>query len=194
MQRPPRPFGVTLAVLASLILFTCFPLIEVAMLISVRLHFANLKFADDGTQPFAMGADFLGIPDSKIILQAVIAILFLIIAFFAWRGRPTYMRYVLMVTCALLTFFNILNIVAGQLSQQNLEAGVSSLDSILNSLSLGQFAIGILVTLYVVWYLNRGPARAFYRGYYLPMPVDTSTSGGIPTMQTPPDSVTHSKF
>lgn len=174
MQRPPRPFGVTLAILASLILFTCFPLMEVGMLISVRLHFANLKFADDGTQPIAMGADFLGIPDSKIILQATVAIIFLIIAILAWRGRPKYMRFILMISCAGLTLFNILNIVAGQLSQQNLDAGVSSLDAILNSLSLGQFAVGILVTFYVVWYLNRGPARAFYRGYYLPMPADKS--------------------
>jgi hypothetical protein len=176
MQRPPRPFGVTLAILASLILFTFFPLMEVGMLISVRLHFANLKFSDDGTQPFAMGADFLGIPDSKIALQAVIAIVFLIIAFFAWRGRPTVMRYVLMLSCAGLTLYNILNIVVPQLSQQNVDSGASSLDSILSSLSLGQFAIGVLVTLYVVWYLNRGPARAFYRGYYLPKPVDASVS------------------
>ncbi len=184
MQRPPRPFGVTLAILASLILFTCVPLMEVVLLVSVRSHFANLKFADDGTHPFAMGADFLGIPDSKIILQAGIAIVFLIIAFFAWRGRPKYMRYVLMLTCALLTIFNILNIIAGQISQQSLDSGASSLDSILNSLSLGQFAVGVLVTFYVVWYLNRGPARAFYRGYYLPMPVESSVSDVVANQTT----------
>src|SRR4051812_9656492 len=103
MQRPPRPFGVTLAILASLILFSLFPLAEVAMIISVRLHFANFKFSDDTTQPIAMGADFLGLPDSKIVLQAVIAIVFLIIAFFAWRGRPSFMRFVLMLSCAGLT-------------------------------------------------------------------------------------------
>ncbi|MBI1276515.1 MAG: hypothetical protein GC179_00160 [Anaerolineaceae bacterium] len=182
MQRPPRPFGVTLAIFASLILFTCFPLIEVGLLLSVRLHFANLTFADDGTQPLAMGADFLGIPDSKIFLQTLIAIVFLVIAVMAWRGRRKYMRFVLIVSCAGLTLFNILNIVIGQLSQQNFEAGASSLDSVLSSLSLGQFAAGVLVTLYVIWYLNRGPARAFYRGYYLPMPVDT----GVPESATQP--------
>ena len=172
MQRPPRPFGVTLAIIASLILFTIFPLIEVGMLLSVRLHFSNVTFDDNGPQPFAMGADFLGIPDSKIFLQAIIALIFLIIAFFAWRGRPPFMRYVLMLACAGLTLFNILNVVIGQLSQQNLADGIRSLDSVINSLSLGEFVMGFLVTFYVVWYLNRGPARAFYRGYYLPMPVD----------------------
>jgi len=98
------------------------------------------------------------------------------------------MRFILMISCAGLTLFNILNIVAGQLSQQNLDAGVSSLDSILNSLSLGQFTVGILVTFYVVWYLNRGPARAFYRGYYLPMPADNSASQVITAQNTTPSS------
>jgi len=193
MQRPPRPFGVTLAILASLILFSLFPLAEVAMIISVRLHFANFKFSDDTNQPIAMGADFLGLSDSKILLQAVIAIVFLIIAFFAWRGRPSFMRYVLMLSCAGLTLLNILNIIIGKLSQPDIAAGASSLDVILNSLSLGQFAIGVLVTLYVVWYLNRGPARAFYRGFYLPMPVDNSTAGVLPEIQPPADSATGSK-
>ncbi|MBA3872282.1 MAG: hypothetical protein H0X30_24330 [Anaerolineae bacterium] len=183
MQRPPRPFGVTLAILASLILFTCFPLMEVGILLSVRLHFSNLTLAGDGPQPFAMGADFLGISDNKIFLQALIALIFLIIAFFAWRGRRPFMRYILMLTCVGLTLFNILNVVVGQLSQQNLNIGTTSLDSIVNALSLGQFALGLLVTFYVVWYLNRGPARAFYRGYYLPMPTESSP-GDIVTTNT----------
>ena len=176
MQRPPRPFGVTLAIIASLILFTIFPLMEVGVLISVRLHFSTVTLSGGGPQPIAMGMDFLGIPDSKLFLQAMIAIIFCIIAFLAWRGRRPFMRYVLMLACAGLTLYNILNVVVGQLSQPNLAAGVSSLDSILNSLSLGQFVISLLVTFYVVWYLNRGPARAFYRGYYLPMPVDNSSA------------------
>jgi hypothetical protein len=175
MQRPPRPFGVTLAIIASLILFTFFPLMEVGILISVRLHFSTVTLSD-GPQPIAMGMDFLGIPDSKLFIQAMVAIIFFIIAFLAWRGRRPFIRYILMLACAGLTLYNILNVVVGQLSQPNLAAGVSSLDSILNSLSLGQFVISLLVTFYVVWYLNRGPARAFYRGYYLPMPADNSSA------------------
>lgn len=168
MHRPPRPFGVTLAVLASLMLFTVFPLMELAILLSVRLHFSNLSFEDSGTEPFAVGVDFLGIPDSTLILHAVVAIVFLVIAFFAWRGKPSMMRYVLMIACVVLTTYNIVRVYLSQVGQY--AQGVSSLDTILNSVSIGQFALGILVTLYVVWYLNRGPARAFYRGYYLPLP------------------------
>ena len=179
MKRPPRPFGVTLAIIASLILFTLFPVIEVGMLVSVRLHFSNLSFEQDGNQPIAMGADFLGIPDSKLFIQVIVALVFLVIAVFAWRGRPARVRFILMLACAALTLFNILNVVVAQLSQQNINGGVTSLDSILNSLSLGQFLMGILVTFYVVWYLNRGPARAFYKGYYLPMPVNNTTPDAV---------------
>lgn len=75
-----------------------------------------------------MGIDFLGIPDSKIFLQAMLALIFLIIAFFAWRGQPPLMSYALMLACAGLTLLNILYVVVAQLSQQNLAAGVSSLE------------------------------------------------------------------
>jgi hypothetical protein len=85
-----------------------------------------------------------------------------------------------MLTCAGLTLFSIASVVIGQLSQQDLANGVSSLDSILKPLSLGEFVMGFLVTFYVVWYLNRGPARAFYRGYYLPKPVEQLPVDAVP--------------
>lgn len=170
MQRPPRPFGVTLAILASLILFTVFPLLQVGMLALVQLHFARVTFADDGTQPMIMGADILGVPTSRIILQVVLAIVFLLVAFFAWKGRPPFMRFVLMLSCVGLTLFSVISAVLVQMGQYQQELGASSLDSILGSVAVGQFGLGIVVTLYVIWYLNRGPARAFYRGYYLPVP------------------------
>lgn len=170
MQRPPRPMGVTLAIIASLVLFSLFPLIEVGMIFLVRLHFANVSFGSDPTAPIAFGVDFLGIPDAKIALQTMAAIAFSVVAVFAWRGRPAYMRYVLMVACLGLTFYTILSLIVSELNRQAAPLTASSLDSVLNSLSVGQFALSLLVTLYVIWYLNRGPARAFYRGYYLTEP------------------------
>lgn len=174
MQRPPRPFGVTLAILSSLILFTIFPLIQVGMLVLVQLHFSRVQFAEDELQPVFMGADILGVPASRIVLQAVLAIIFLVIAFFAWKGRPPAMRFVLMLACVGLTLFSVISAILVQIGQYDQQMGVSSLDSILSSVAFGQFGLGILVTLYVIWYLNRGPARAFYRGHYLPMPENTT--------------------
>ncbi len=170
MQRPPRPFGVTLAILASLTLFTVFPLLQVGMLLIVQSHFAGMTFDDAGLQPIVMGADILGVPASRIFLQALIAIVFFIVAFFAWRGRPPFMRFVLMLSCVALTLYSVVSAIWAQIGTYAQEFGASSLDSILNSVAIGQFSIGILVTFYVIWYLNRGPARAFYRGHYLPIP------------------------
>jgi hypothetical protein len=39
------------------------------------------------------------------------------------------------------------------------------------------FVLGGGVMLYTLWYMNRGPARAFYRGYYLPAPPDDKNAG-----------------
>ncbi len=168
MQRPGRPLGVSLAIFASVMLFSVFPLMFVAMVLIVKNHFDNIDFS--GLKPYAVGGDFLGVSPAILVLQAVIAIVFLVIAIFAWRGRPAYMRYVILAAVILLTLFSLGLTVVQTGTNQNLPQGISSLDSLMSSVSCGQFALSFLVSFYVVWYLNRGPARAFYRGYYLPDP------------------------
>jgi hypothetical protein len=49
----------------------------------------------------------------------------------------------------------------------SLEDGFTSADAIFDALRSGEVLLMLLVALYVVWYMNRAPARAFYRGYYL---------------------------
>ena len=51
----------------------------------------------------------------------------------------------------------------------------SSLD-LGRTLAAAQVPLFVLVPLYVLWYLNRAPARAFYRGYYLPDPADKTVA------------------
>jgi hypothetical protein len=48
------------------------------------------------------------------------------------------------------------------------QAGLTSGDAFFSALDTGRIVIGVLVFLYVYWYMNRAPARAYYRGYYLP--------------------------
>jgi hypothetical protein len=43
-----------------------------------------------------------------------------------------------------------------------------SLDKLAILLRPTLFIFYVVLPLYVVWYLNRAPSRAFYRGYYLP--------------------------
>jgi hypothetical protein len=175
MQHPGRPLGVSLAIFASVMLFTVFPLLFVAMVLIVKSHFENIDFG--GFEVYASGGDYLGVSPVLLVIYTVVAITFFVIAVFAWRGRPSYMRYVMLVAVIILTLLSLgLTIVAQTTGNQNLPQGISSLDSLMSSVSCGQFALSFLVTFYVAWYLNRGPARAFYRGYYLPEPADEQTS------------------
>jgi hypothetical protein len=170
MERPGRPLGVSLAIFASVMLYTVFPLMIVAMVLLVARHFQNIDFGE--LQPLAVGGDFLGLSPATLVIQAIVALVFLVIAIFAWRGRPAYIRYVMLAAVILLTLYSLAMTIMPTLTNQNLPQGISSLDSLMSSVSCGQFAMSALVSLYVVWYLNRGPARAFYRGYYLPDPAN----------------------
>jgi hypothetical protein len=174
MQRPGRPLGVTLAIFASVMLFTVFPLIIVAMVLIVASHFSRIDFGE--MEIYASGGDFLGVSPVGLVVQTVVAILFFVIAIFAWRGRPSYMRYVMAIAVILLTLFSLGVTIIQSSANQSFAQGTSSLDSLLGSVSCGQFVLSTLVSFYVIWYLNRGPARAFYRGYYLPDPNTTAES------------------
>ncbi|HEX2909068.1 MAG TPA: hypothetical protein VHO69_19500 [Phototrophicaceae bacterium] len=180
MRRPGRPLGVSLAIVASLFLFTLLPLLQVGMILVLRQRFVNLDFAGEGEQPIFSGADVVGgVPMGQIVFQGALSLAFLVIAVLAWRGKPGRIRLIFVVGVVLLTAIRFVTVVIQRFSEQNLQLGISSADSIFQSLALGQLAAELLVTLYVMWYMNRGPARAFYRGYYLAAPPETATSDPV---------------
>lgn len=167
MQRPPRPFGVSLAIVAAFFMFSLLPLLQAGLLLVVQSRFNSVTLPEDYPQPVT-GGEILGLSSTGLLLQFVAGAAFLLIAGLAWRGRPPAMRFVFVGTVVLLTVVKFAVLVAGRLAAADVQIGVSSLDSIVSSVQAGQLVIEVLVTLYVLWYLNRGPARAFYRGYYLP--------------------------
>jgi hypothetical protein len=168
MQRPGRPLGVSLAILASVFLFSLFPLILVAMVLIVQGHIQSADFSVGSFEPIAVGGDFLGVSTSNLAVQTILSLAFLVIAFFAWRGRPASIRFVMLGAVVVMTLTTLLATISQSTADQRLSEGVSSLDGMVVSVLCGQLGMSILVSLYVAWYLNRGPARAFYRGYYLP--------------------------
>ena len=125
---------------------------------------------DETVVPIMSGGDFRGgITDWHLILQSALAVGFFLLAVVAWRGRPPLMRYVFSGTVILLTVFTLLPMFwLGAGSNQDLSGG--SLDAALRSLGFMRAMMYVVVPVYVVWYLNRGPARAFFRGHYLPSP------------------------
>lgn len=169
--RPGRPFGVTLAILLSALFFSILPMAFVGMRVAIESYVSQqrvlvLPNGDIVTDEGLSGAESETVFESEeLALQAAISGGFLLIAFLAWRGRPRQMRFVLMAAVLGLAGLFLWQALE-QFNAQERSGG--SLDSLLRFLSQGSVLLYVLIPLYVVWYLNRGPARAFYRGYYLP--------------------------
>jgi hypothetical protein len=178
-RRPSRPLGVALAILTSVFLFTLLPMMQVGLVVVVQQHFATLNFPDSGPQPIEVGGDFLGVSPVNMLIQGVLALAFLVIAVLAWRGRPARIRYIFVGAVIGLTLIKIGVMLVQVLSSPDFVQGYSSLDSLTSAFGRIQAGFELLVMTYVVWYLNRGPARAFYRGYFLPphTPDNSPTSG-----------------
>ena len=174
-MKPGRTFGLSLAIAASVMLFTLLPLMQVAMVLIVQFRLQSsqptLPLNEEGVAPIAMGGNYTGLPDVALFLQTLLGLAFLIIAIFAWRGHPKSIRKIMLGSVCALTLFTLVVSVLPLVIQPTLETGFDSGNSLSRSLSATRFVLSVLIPLYVVWYMSRGPARAFYRGYYLTEPV-----------------------
>ncbi len=163
-EKPQKPFGVSLAIVVSVLLFTIIPLLEIAFLISVD----NMMVFDNVGRS---GIDVIGMDSlrQQMIPQAIFAIVFLVIAILAWRGRPTIMRFVFTTT---ILGMGLLTITQQILPRLSANPALDSSREINQPILLFYLMMTILITLYCVWYLNRWASRAFYRGYYLPEDIE----------------------
>jgi len=179
VNRPERPFGLSIALILSVILFSLWPLTQVGMILLVRQHFANVAYTYqfEGQQytEIASGGDFLGIPQTNLLAYAISSLAYLAVAVIAWRGRPPYIRWVLIAAVITLTVWRIGSVLVTLTGQASFQAGIDSADQF-RSLLCVQLPFSLLIPVYVLWYVNRGPARAFFRGYYLPAPGEDNTS------------------
>jgi hypothetical protein len=173
-MKPGRTFGLSLAIIASVMLFTILPLLQVSMVLVVQYRLQNAQPALDGVEPIAMGGDYTGVPDFSLFLQTLLGLAYLLIAIFAWRGHPRSIRQITIATVCGLTLLTLVVSLIPLINQPNLNTGFDSGSNLSRSLSLGRLVMSTLIPLYVVWYMSRGPARAFYRGYYLTEPKTTA--------------------
>jgi hypothetical protein len=174
-KRPGRPLGLSLAILATSCLFSVMPLFQLVLDLLVSEHLNRvinewtMPFGEDGgeVEPVFAGveAQFLG--DGQSVALAALGLGFLGVAWIAWRGRPRWGR--LIFFGAVLT----LDVIYGWLLIQAILApvdpsqGFDSSQEIVRSSYVVYLVSVIVITVYLLWYMNRAPARAFYRGYYL---------------------------
>lgn len=172
--RTGRPLGVSLAIIASVLLFSVIPLLRVGQILLIEQHFRRVTETSipfdpqNPTEAFAAGGEFTGaFTDDRLILQIIVGVVFLGIAIIAWRGRWTFARYLLIGAVLLLSGLTLALTLLPQLqaAAPTVGEGVSggSLQGAGRTLTAGQVLLSLFVPLYVVWYLNRAPARAFYR-------------------------------
>ena len=166
MQKPGRPLGLSLAILISVTLFSLLPIAQAIFVLSLRQQFQAMEFLPGGG---AIGGDLV-VSDVNLIVPIINGLIFLVVAVLAWRGKPQAVRHVFIGGVIYLTVVTILLTVASFIEPPSLEQGFDSGAQFIDSLFVGRVVMSVLVALYVIWYVNRGPARAFYRGYYLPDP------------------------
>jgi hypothetical protein len=168
--KPTRTFGLSLAILASIMIFSVLPLMQVGVVLLLQTRIQQAATAlelEEGVAPLAVGGNFTGVSPLALIAQMSMGIAFLIIAIFAWLGRPSFIRQLMMASVLALTGFHTLLTLATLFAPADINAGIDSGAEIARPLLWLRLALIIFIPLYVLWYMNRGPARAFYRGYFL---------------------------
>jgi hypothetical protein len=150
-DRVRRPLGLTIAIVATAIFYGLLP-----------LSFLYFLWRVDATakEVFIMGG--VDIP-TLIWLGGVFGGATLIICLMAWLGRPSWIRFVLVGCILPQTVFYLYWTVRAMTTPEDPVSGglVQSTTRGFLSSCIGP---GIIMVLpYVLWYVNRAPARAFYR-------------------------------
>jgi hypothetical protein len=157
-MKPYRPFGLSLALIVSVIVYSVIPLTTV-----VTLLYLNSWVYQEPKSGIS-GISVLGISAAPLMANGVIAVLFFILAVVAWRGRRPTMR----VIFPAVTVFYALFMLGAMLNNggDGLQNGIDSTTQFRTDATRFYAVVIVCVTLYVCFYLNRWASRAFYRGYY----------------------------
>lgn len=180
--KPARPFGVTLAIFAGIVLFGLTPL-----LVSVSmLYLNNMIYQDDDTALSGIRLD--GLPQDPLIALGIAGVVFLIIALWCWRGRPTITRFIyqgiVLVYAGIVIVFDFV---------QTEPDALTSGDATTATLTVLYRAAIILFVIYTLWFMNRWSARAFYRGYYTQHDLDLLKAARQPVPENGQTGTEHSR-
>lgn len=143
-----RPLGLTLAILATALGYGLVPMLPVLLVIWTQLTGREI-----GLEMANTALNWLGV---------MLGVAVIIACMLAWLGRPRGVRRALLILVWLSTALTVYRLVAV------LTSSPSMIGEVGGSLSGGATAllcegpILLFVPLYVTWYLNRAPARAFY--------------------------------
>ena len=169
--KPPRTLGIALAIMLSTLFYTVLPLVFVGFTYSLkhRMQSSGIMIGSGDVEIPGGSVGFMSITNVELGLWAGFALIFMFIAILAWRGGHTRIRYLFVATVVLVPLaYGALWGYRGYTDAKYLaESGAILPGAGLPGICSSVVSLPILLTLYTVWYMNRGPARAFYRGHYL---------------------------
>jgi hypothetical protein len=165
-KQPSRTIGISLAVMLGIMFYTVIPIIQIGFTLYIRSSTNGFEASVGGNiDPIGGPYGFTAISDFELLIRIIPAILYLLFAIMAWRGKPHSMRYIIVMTAILIFGWHCLLTYLRVRSYQ--EAGIFASTLYEDRLQNTYLMMMGLTTLYIAWYLNRAPARAFFRGYYL---------------------------
>lgn len=177
-KKPPRTLGIMLAIVASVLMYSIFPLVFVSWTLFYRLRLAEVGVMVGMSSDSVNALGVAVLTWWEVAVWLVLALGYAGVAVLSWRGVAPMMRHVMTGSVVLvLVGYTALGLYRLQQNQQALDAaGGLSAANFLAPILNGGFGFSVLVTLYVVWYLNRAPSRAFFRGHYLTRDDETGDS------------------
>lgn len=169
-DRPPRTLGIMLAIWVSALSYSLMPLIYIIWVVIYRVRLNSIEVIVGMSSDTVGGLGIAVLSWWEIGAWGGLALGYGAVAVWVWRGGKSIMRHILTsgVVVALVGYMTLAWYRISQNNRLMLESGELSAPSGIGVILNSGFAFSLLVTLYVLWYLNRGPARAFFRGYYLP--------------------------
>lgn len=155
--KPRRPFGVILALIGGVFIFSLIP----SLMVGVLVYLAN--YVENGVEGGMSGIQFSGGNFQPLLVPLVVALIYFGLAVWAWRGKPAVVRFVFPLITALYCIVTWGLLTIPQATSP--EVYDSATEFAQGASTVYIFAM-IGTTLYIAWFMNRWSARAFYRGYY----------------------------
>lgn len=146
-----RPLGLSLAIAATALLYGVVPLLEGYFLWRLSAT-ADEAFLIGGTDT-----------DAWVTAEAIFGGVVLVLCWLTWWGHPPQIRYILITAILIATAINLYRIGEAWFASEDLIFGGQTQAAVRDALRC-QLPAFIVVPLYVIWYINRAPARAFFRG------------------------------
>jgi len=144
-----RPLGLTIAILAAAITYGLGPLTFPISIVIVQIRKNDILSLMSG-----LNANIPGWP-----LDVGVSLVVFASCVLAWRGRPAWGRWALIAVVWIAAAEQVIT----TLQAQAPTTYASSIVDLSRQFRPCQITLNLLVPAYITWFLNRSPARTFYR-------------------------------